>query len=303
LPEKTSKTGPGHVLRFDRGRYTLTPKRSALAASTEDERLTVPARIGALLAGLFVAALGLGAVALAVNGIFLQLSSFWGALVIIPFMLVIGGYGIDLVGRGITGRQWSRRLWRAAERWLLTGFRPWHGLVLLLLLFGVPVLGDLARKGLAGLAALMIPVGLLAQVVCHEIGHLMAAGSVGYRPRQLVAGPFTLHLEGPRARFSLTRSWVMVFGGLASFRRLRPTRGKDFWVAAAGPLANLAAAALALDLWDWPTGESGFAGSFLRTFIGFGIAMGLFNLIPLPRAADGFALDGRELLDLLRGRR
>ncbi|MFL6236006.1 MAG: site-2 protease family protein [Thermoanaerobaculia bacterium] len=303
MPEKTSKNSQGYVLRFDRGRYTLNRERSALTASTEDERLTVPVRIGALLAGLFVAALGLGAVALAVYGVFSQPSSAWGTLVIIPFMLIIGGYGIDLVGRGITGRQWSRQLWKAAERGLATGFRPWHGLVLLLLLFAVPVLGDLARKGLAGLAALMIPVGLLAQVVCHETGHLMAAGSVGYRPRQLVAGPMVIHLDGPRPRVSLTRSWMMLFGGLASFQRVRPSRGKDFWVAAAGPLANLTLAALALDAWGWPTGQQGFAGTFLRTFIGFGIAMGLFNLIPLPRASNGFALDGREMLDLLRGRR
>jgi hypothetical protein len=31
--------------------------------------------------------------------------------------------------------------------------------------------------------------------------------------------------------------------------------------------------------------------------------MVFFNLIPLPRTPDGFALDGRELVDLLRGRR
>lgn len=33
------------------------------------------------------------------------------------------------------------------------------------------------------------------------------------------------------------------------------------------------------------------------------LSSSLFNLIPLPRAGDGFALDGREMLDLLRRRR
>ncbi len=217
-------------------------------------------------------------------------------------MPVVGLYGIDLVGRGILGRKWSRRYWTAAEQWLRTRLKLWHGAVALLLLFGWPLLGEILKVGFPGLTALMIPLGLFVQVLLHEMGHLAAAGSVGYRPRWLAAGPLIVHVGGSRPRLSLSRSWMMLVGGLATYEPVRPTRGKDCWVILAGPLVNLLAAELALEAWGWPN-DAGFSGRFLRTFVGFGIAMGLFNLIPLPRAASGFALDGRELLDRLRGRR
>ena len=69
---------------------------------------------------------------------------------------------------------------------------------------------------------------------------------------------------------------------------------------AAGPLANLVLVAAALEGWGWPDGPSSVFAIFLQTFVFLGLAIGLCNLIPLPRTTDGFALDGRELLDLLR---
>lgn len=64
----------------------------------------------------------------------------------------------------------------------------------------------------------------------------------------------------------------LFFGGLAAYEPVGQTRGKDFLVIAAGPLANLLLAAAALELWGWPN-PSSFFGVFLRSFIGLGIAM------------------------------
>jgi hypothetical protein len=313
MPPPKDDPGSRYVLRFDRGRFTLTERveearfkraRLALTASTEAARLTVPVRIAAILAGLFCAALGSGGTALVAHEIFQEgLSALLWLLGGLLIPVAIAGYGLDLVGRGILGRPWSRRFWRAADRWVATRIKPWHGVVALLLLFGVPTLADVLKEGWSGLASVMVLLAILAQVTLHEAGHLAAAGAVGYRPRRLVAGPFILHVDGPRPRLSLSRSWMMLFGGLAAYEPVGRTRRKDFWVISAGPLTNLLASALALDAWGWAGGRSGFLGAFRAGFVWMGIAIGLLNLIPFPRTSDGFALDGRELLDLLRGRR
>lgn len=290
------KSRPEYVVRFERGRFTLT-------ASTEDERLTVPVRIASLLAGLLLAAFGLGGAALLGHEMLTGgLSALLWLLGGLLLLLVVGGYGLDLVGRGILGRPWSRRFWTAANQWITTRVKPWHGVVALLLVFGAPTLADVIKEGWRGLESVVVPLSFLAQVVIHEVGHLAAAGAVGYRPRRLYAGPFVLHVDGPRPRLSLGRSWMMFFGGLASYEPIERSRQKDLWVAAAGPLANLLVSALAMEQWGWPT-RSGFWQAFLACFIAIGIATGLLNLIPFPRTSGGFALDGREILDLLRGRR
>lgn len=293
-------------VRFERGKFVLAARRkrlrAALSASTEDARLTVPVRISALLVGLFCFAFGSGLIALIVNGIITQPSSAPAVIGVIPFLLV-SAYGIDLVGRGITGWRWADRYWGAAWRRFAGGFKLWHGVALLLLFFGMPVLSDLPQKGWRAFAFLMVPLAMLAQVICHEIGHLFAAGSVGYRPRWMSAGPLLLHVDGPRPRLSWNRTWMMLFGGLAAYEKVRRTRLKDLWVVAAGPLANVLTAMLALEYLGWPSSEYGFLDTFLRTFIPFGFCVCLINLMPLPRSVDGFALDGRELLDLIRGRR
>jgi len=299
------KDPPAYAVRVERGKFVLITNQEsprALAASTEDARLTVPVRIASILAGLLFAALGFGITALVVHEILKEgISALLWLLGPLLISLVIAAYGLDLVGRGVLGLPWSRRFWRAAERWVTTRVKPWQWGVAVLLLFGVPTLADVLKEGWTGLESVVIPLAALAQVILHEAGHLAAAGAVRYRPRQLVAGPFILHVDGPRPRLSLIRSWMMFFGGLASYEPVGRTRRKDLWVVSAGPLANLLASALALEHWGWPA-SSGFLAALLACFIWIGIAMGLFNLIPFPRASGGFALDGRELLDLLRGR-
>src|SRR3982751_3168513 len=127
LPSKVEwmpKNGPRYVVRSERGRFTLvaSPKKtSALTASTEDARLTVQVRTAAILGGLLCAALGFGLTALIVHEM-LQggISALLWLLGVFVISLVVAGYGLDLVGRGILGRPWSRGFWSAAERWLTT---------------------------------------------------------------------------------------------------------------------------------------------------------------------------------------
>jgi hypothetical protein len=58
-------------------------------------------------------------------------------------------------------------------------------------------------------------------------------------------------------------------------------------VTASSPLANLGLVAAALEAWGWPGGPSSVFAVFLRNFIDLGIAIALFNLIPLPRLRRG----------------
>ncbi len=292
---KSSKKSTEYVVRFERGGVVLVSNRA-------EERFAMPARIGLALAGfLLLAGLGLGLTILIGAEIH---DGDWayiliGFLVAVPALLVGGGCGVDLVGRGISGRPWSRRYWQVVERWAAAHVKTWHGGVVLLLIFAASLLDELATRGVAGLAILMVPLAALTQVILHEAGHLSTAGAVGYRPRHLAAGPLILHLDGPRPRISVSFAWQRFFGGLASYEPVGRTRQKDFWVVAAGPLANFLFAALALDRWGWRD-DPDAAGTFVQAFIWMGVLMGLVNLIPLPRLSGGFALDGRELLDLLR---
>jgi Zn-dependent protease len=165
----------------------------------------------------------------------------------------------------------------------------------------VLAVGPLFANGPDRFAGLMFLAALSVQLFGHELGHLVAAAAVGYRPRWLSAGPLIVRVEGGRTRLTRSRSWWMFFGGYAAYEPLGRTRAKDLVVIAAGPLANLLLAEAARETWGWPT-DSTVVSLFLRALIGLGIALAVLNLMPLPRTAGGLALDGRELLDLLRRR-
>jgi hypothetical protein len=103
------------------------------------------------------------------------------------------------------------------------------------------------------------PIAVIAGVVIHEAGHLLAGLAVGLRFEAVQIG-----------RLHLTRSGVQrlqkSFGGPAGFVVMWPTteRGLTWrWIvlAAAGPAANALSAAIVL---AWPGKEAG-----LRPIIGF----------------------------------
>lgn len=141
-------------------------------------------------------------------------------------------------------------------------------------------------------AVLLIPG--LASLLAHELAHARAAVSLGIPVRRIVL------------------TW---FGGFAEFW-VSPTRGwREAAIAAAGPVANLAIAALCLlianvlGLTGFLSGDSYYiasspgsidltlspaaAGSVGRIVAGlywFNLALGLFNLLP------GLPLDGGHIL-------
>jgi hypothetical protein len=278
---------------------------SALSASTEDDRLTWPVRVLSIVLGLFLAALGLGIIILFVRETLRAFGeggkgiSELGWLSLLPLPILFAWYGLDLVGRGLIGRPWSRRFWDAAGHRLVR-LKPWQGGLVLLVFWVIPagVLGEGPRR----LEGWMVLLTCILHVFFHETGHLCAARAVGYRPKWLSVGPLIVHVDGPRTRVSWSRSWLQWLGGLSAYDPIEPTRAKNLLVICAGPLTNLALAAGALEIWGWPNPSSVFE-VFLRTFIGLGIFITILNLTPLPRTPDGFALDGREILDLMRGRR
>ena len=289
------KQPPAYDVRFERGRFVLH-------ARAKEARIDPSTRIGSGVIGFFLFLLGAGAITVFAFNLRAMGIPELILIICLPVVILFAAYGIELMGRAIVGRPWSGHFWRAVETWISTRIRFWHVALLVLVSVGIPAVVGWLRKDPSESELLMSLIAGFLHVTLHEAGHLAAAGAVGYRPRWLKAGPLTLRVDGPKPHFALNRSWILFFGGLAAYEPIGQTRGKDFLVVAAGPLTNLLLAAGALELWGWPNPSSGFA-VFLRSFIGLGIAMVFFNLIPLPRTTDGFALDGRELVDLLRGRR
>lgn len=124
-------------MSWQRSNEAIPARRASfLAVSTEDARLTLPVRLLSAVLGLILMALGFGILFLLGMGI-RESTRNWGFVALFPMRCVFAGYGIDLLGRAILGRPWSRRLWNAMERWL-TGHRSsrWWGWIALVALGG-----------------------------------------------------------------------------------------------------------------------------------------------------------------------
>lgn len=110
-------------------------------------------------------------------------------------------------------------------------------------------------------------VGILAAVLGHEVAHAVAGRLLGFRVHRIVA---------------------TLWGGHTSYDGTGITPGRAAVVAVAGPLANLALAALGYAAWlalPWPLSE--FAWSFLF----MNLLLAAFNLLP------GLPLDGGQLVE------
>lgn len=303
---KPSETPP-KILRFPNRRQVLPVRRPALSASTEDDRLTWPVRTLSLVAGLMFAAIGFGLVALIGWGFREALRQGSVPLHYLGYLLLplgIALYGIVLGGRGIVGRPWGHQALSALSNGMFSGANSrkaaWVTWTVLALLAVSSVVGWF-REGPTGMETALTLFALFLHVFFHEIGHLAAARAVGYTPRGLMAGPLFLRVDGPQVRFSFNRSWLPFFTGFAWYEPENRTVQRDLWVVSAGPLTNFILAGVALDAWGWPN-PSGISQVFLRSFIALGFALAFLNLLPLPRVSGGFALDGREILDLWRGK-
>jgi hypothetical protein len=210
-------------------------------------------------------------------------------------------FGVDLLGRAFVGREWMRELGERVTGWLDRRIHPlpvFAGISMFVLTLGLwGGAGDLSWWE----PALYWFVGYL-HITLHELGHLLAVRGVKYRPRLLMAGPLTLEWERDRLAARPTRSWRFLFGGNVWFSAPRRTRRRDLIVLIAGPLANLLTVVAVLGVDRFLRGSPLFE-EYVRANLACAALVLLANLLPLPRTAEGYATDGRQILDLLRGRR
>ena len=175
---------------------------------------------------------------------------------------------------------------------------------------------------LAGLSAMVLTLGLwggprnpvlwepaifwfvgFLHLSLHETGHLLAVRGMRYIPHRLVAGPLLVEWEAGRRRVTVNRDWRFLFGGNVWFSSVRRTRARDLVVLLAGPMANLLTLGIVLAVHRLLNGPAALFGIYVRANAVCAGAVLLTNLLPLPRTREGFATDGRQILDLLRGRR
>ncbi len=142
-------------------------------------------------------------------------------------------------------------------------------------------------------------------VLLHELGHAAGGALSGFSFVMLTAGPLKVVREAGALRIRLNTS-LNAFGGLALLLPddTENLKSRMLRYVAGGPMASVLAGGLALALAFSPlagTTETGRDGVFL-TLMGFGflsLAIGSISLVPLKNS--GFATDGAQLLDLLRG--
>lgn len=231
-------------------------------------------------------------------------------------MFPVGGgialFGFDLMLRGILGVEWSIRFWLQAGPWLsrrvLTPLNRYLPPARFFLGLGVVLLGVGLWSGRTDPSAwkpLVFLLVLFVHILAHEWGHLFAVRRVGYIPLSLVAGPLLVDLRGRRPVAGGNPSWLTtLFGGFVLWTALPERRAwaRDFAVVVAGPLVTLL-------LWGGVILADRFqlfgASPVFTQIVQINkwciTVVLITNLIPL-RTIEGVATDGRQLLDLFRGR-
>jgi hypothetical protein len=277
-----------------------------LTSTRAPDRLSWPFRILALIAGTGFASCGalLASLPLLLHAGDSPLP--WSTrlvlvLILFPVGVAMALFGVDLIGRCVVGRDWTAELWSRVQARLDRHLRPlplFAGLTLFLVALGA--LGG-RRDPALWQPILYWFVGFL-HIVLHEAGHLGAVHGVRYTPHRLVTGPLTVQWTAGRRAVGTTRDWRWLFGGNVWFSSRRRTRGRDLAVCLAGPAANLLAVGTVLAIGRL-LGEAGAFGLYVRANLACAAIVLLVNLLPLPRSAEGYATDGRQILDLLRGQR
>lgn len=233
-------------------------------------------------------------------------------LLMLPVGSGIALFGLDLMLRGILGVEWSIRFWLRAGPWLsrrvLTPLNRYLPPARFFFGLGVILVGIGLWSGRTDPSAWRPAVFLLVlfvHILAHEWGHFYAARRVGYNPLFLVAGPLLVDFQGRRPVAGGNPSWrTTLFGGLVLWTALPERRAwaRDFAVVVAGPLVTLL-------LWSGVILADRFhlfgASPVFAQIVGINKAcitvVLIVNLLPF-RTSEGVATDGRQLLDLFRGR-
>jgi Zn-dependent protease len=149
--------------------------------------------------------------------------------------------------------------------------------------------GSLSPAALVGIA-----VALVVGITFHEFSHALLADQLGdHRPRAL--GRVSLnplrHLDPLGALFFLLAGFGWGKPVPVNAYALRPGRTGLTYVAVAGPIANFAVAATVAVIFRVLQQAGLLDAPFLREVVAlivyFNVALGLFNLIPIP-PLDGY---------------
>ena len=138
-------------------------------------------------------------------------------------------------------------------------------------------------------------LALVATVVMHELGHLIAAQMVGFKFRILTLGPWSIIAtpNGLRHRFSL-KVMGLIFGQqLSTPPDLTQDDDKFQVYLAGGGVANILTATLALLCW-YGFELRGLSAVFIGAFAGWSLFLGIINLMPF-RTKMGVASDGYNM--------
>lgn len=147
---------------------------------------------------------------------------------------------------------------------------------------------------------------LIMTVVAHELGHLICGWLVGFRFLLLIVGPLKVIREGEGIKVRFNKD-VSLYGGMAASA---PANDHDLArrtaiVILGGPLTSLALGVLSLALAAWAnaniTAASPWSALTLSSVIFSLTNLVLFAATMIPAKTGGFASDGAQLLDVLRG--
>jgi hypothetical protein len=162
-----------------------------------------------------------------------------------------------------------------------------------------------------GLSLLLLPtaaLGMLGVLATHELGHVAGGRLAGLRFLLLIVGPLKV-VRGAEGGldFSLNRS-LSLAGGLAACGPnpddLTDLRRRMTWLVAGGPVASLllGVVALAIHQFAFEPPLSPFS-TFLESWVLIVAlaSLGIFLVTLVPARTGGFATDGAQLIQLLRG--
>jgi hypothetical protein len=146
----------------------------------------------------------------------------------------------------------------------------------------------------------VLTVGTFVIVYVHELGHLLVGSAFGFEPLYFMAGPILADLGGERLRIR-TNPMRRYVGGAVVFIAPAVAAGQLaqgwFWMAAAGPIANVAFGLVVVILAAVEPLDGSLAGWIAGTGL-LSAAMGVLNLMPLKRFGIS---DGMHLWVLARG--
>ncbi len=153
-----------------------------------------------------------------------------------------------------------------------------HATFLLLILWVVMLHWIAGRSAQAVLSGVIFILALFACVVLHEFGHALTARHYGVPTKDITLLPI---------------------GGVSRFERMPEKPWQEFWVAVAGPIVNLAIAAVLYVVLLFTSGLAPIKtlnitnGPFLYRMLAANVLLAVFNLIP------AFPMDGGRVLRAL----